>query len=70
VHRAADHFGAMLGPLLAALLLLAFPGRLRLVFALAAIPGLLAVLVLLLRVRDVPRPAHERPAPELSLRSG
>lgn len=45
-HRAADHAGAVLGPLVAAAILLAAPGRYRLVFALAAIPALLSVLVL------------------------
>ncbi|MBW3553957.1 MAG: MFS transporter [Gemmatimonadetes bacterium] len=53
VHRAADHAGAVLGPLLAAGLLLLFPGRLRLVFALAVIPAALATVVILMRVREV-----------------
>ncbi len=51
-HRAADHAGAVLGPLLAALLLLVFADRMRPVFALAAVPGALTLLVLLLRVRE------------------
>jgi MFS family permease len=45
-HRGMDHFGAAVGPLVAAGLLLAWPDRFRLVFALAAIPGALAILVL------------------------
>ena len=60
VHRAADHAGAVLGPLLASGLLLLFPGRLRLVFALALVPGLLTVLLVVLKVRE-PRP--EPPPP-------
>ncbi len=64
IHRAADHAGAVLGPVLASLLLLVFAGALRPVFALAAIPGAIAVLVIVLRVREnVPAPAA-RPRPD------
>jgi MFS family permease len=59
----------MLGPLIASLLLLAFPGRLRLVFALALVPGVLSLLVLWRGVREtaplntaVPRGASASPA--------
>ena len=52
VNRAADHLGAVIGPLLGSLLLVALAGRLRLVFALALIPGLIAVLILVLGVRE------------------
>src|SRR5207302_4249367 len=51
-HRGMDHLGAAIGPLLAAALLLLWPGRLRLVLALAAIPGALAV-ALLFAVREM-----------------
>lgn len=69
LHRAADHTGAVLGPLLASGLLLVFPGRLRLVFALAVIPGLLAVAVLLARVREIAPPATaDAAAPMLRFR--
>lgn len=68
IHRAADHLGATIGPLLATGVLLALPGRYRLVFALAAIPGLLALLVLLAKVRDVPVPPAPADAPDISLR--
>jgi MFS family permease len=58
IHRAADHAGAVVGPLMASGLLLLMPGRLRLVFGLALIPGLLALGVVLLKVRDThPEPA-------------
>jgi MFS family permease len=51
--RAMDHAGAVVGPLLAAALL--FLGcDLRLVFALAAVPALLSVLVLVFGVREEP----------------
>lgn len=52
LHRAADHAGAVAGPLLASAVLLLAPGDLRLVFALAAIPGALTLVVVLLKVRD------------------
>ena len=51
-HRGADHAGAVLGPLIASGLLLLMPGRYRLVFALAAVPAILSVLVLAFRVKD------------------
>ena len=51
-HRAADHAGAVLGPLLGALLLALLAGNLRLVFALAIIPGLISVFVLLFFVHE------------------
>jgi MFS family permease len=50
-HRAMDHAGAVLGPVLASLFLFAWPGRYRLLFALTIIPGVLAVASLFL-VRD------------------
>jgi MFS family permease len=56
VHRAADHAGAVAGPLLASGLLLLLDGDLRTVFALALIPGLLTLAVVLWKVRD-PRPS-------------
>ncbi len=54
-HRGMDHLGAAVGPLIATALLLLWPGQLRLVFALAAIPGALAV-ALLFAVRETPTP--------------
>ena len=45
-HRGMDHAGAALGPLVAAGLLVFWPGDLRRVFLLAAIPGGLAVVAL------------------------
>lgn len=57
VHRAADHAGGVVGPLVAFALLSAQLASLRTVFWLAAIPGALAVLTVLLGVREVPRAA-------------
>ena len=61
-HRGMDHLGAALGPLGAAALLVAFPGELRRVFLVASIPGVLAVLVLLL-VREEKGAAPADPPP-------
>jgi MFS family permease len=63
LHRAADHAGAVLGPLLAAGLLLLFPGRIRMVFLLATIPAALAVVVVWRGVREVPPGTSLHPAP-------
>ena len=51
-HRMMDNFGGALGPILAFALLWLAGLPLRTVFALAAIPGILAVLVVLLFVKD------------------
>jgi MFS family permease len=60
-HRGADHAGAVLGPLAASAVLLLAPERYRLVFALAAVPAIVSVLVLwaLVRERAVAPPASE-----------
>ena len=50
-HRAMDHTGAVVGPLLATAFLLAFPNRYRTLFALTVIPGA-ATVVLLLWVKE------------------
>jgi MFS family permease len=62
-HRAMDHTGAFLGPLLAfAALHLAGMGE-RTVFTLASLPGLVGVVLLVVAVRDpAPAPAPARPA--------
>ncbi|ACM20037.1 membrane protein, major facilitator superfamily [Geotalea daltonii FRC-32] len=58
-HRSMDHAGAVIGPLIATFLLAYVIKDLRTVFWLAAIPGLLAVLMIMLRVKDVPRTRKE-----------
>ena len=60
-HRAADHAGAVAGPLVAFVLLEWGGLSLRTVFALAAIPAAAAMLVLALRVRE---PARDRVGPD------
>ena len=56
-HRAMDHTGAMLGPLLAVGVLAWVTTDLRVVFALAAVPGALAVAAIVFLVRDQQRQA-------------
>ncbi|MEO7218896.1 MAG: MFS transporter [Gemmatimonadaceae bacterium] len=56
-HAAADNAGAVVGPLIAFGVLYEWHTPLRTVFWLTAIPGAIAVLVLLIFVRDVPRRA-------------
>jgi MFS family permease len=45
-HRAMDHAGAVLGPALASLFLLFYPGAYRTLFALTIVPGAIAVLLI------------------------
>ena len=52
-HRAMDHTGAIVGPIAAAIFLWWFPGQYRALFALALIPGLIALGMVLL-VPEVP----------------
>ena len=52
-HRAMDHLGAVVGPLLAFALLPAVGGSYRTIFWLASLPAALCVLVLVATVREV-----------------
>jgi MFS family permease len=54
-HRSMDHAGAVVGPLLATAALYLWANDLRTVFWLAGIPGLLAVALIIFKLRDVPR---------------
>jgi MFS family permease len=56
LQRAMDNAGALFGPLLAAFLLKFVFDDERSVFLLAAVPGLAAVVLLALRVREAPKP--------------
>lgn len=65
IHRSMDTVGAMIGPLLGILLLKALASsslstRLRALFLFAGVPGLLAVLTLLLFVRETPKMVADR----------
>jgi MFS family permease len=59
-HRAMDHGGAIIGPLAATALLLVYHDNIKTIFLLSFIPGLLAVLILLLGLT-------EKPAKELGI---
>ncbi len=54
-HRSMDHAGAVVGPLLATVALYLLDNDLRSVFWLAGIPGILAVILIILKVREIPR---------------
>jgi MFS family permease len=69
-----DHLGAVIGPLIAFLLVSGFAASYRLVFALASLPGMLALPVLMLGVREraphravkaAPRAVWRLPSPPL-----
>lgn len=62
-HRAADHAGAVVGPLIAMFCLQVLHMPLRDVFWVAAVPGALSVLVVLLAVRESPRSPAQAPTP-------
>ena len=59
-HRAMDHAGAVLGPLLAAAFLYVYPDDYRTLFALTLIPGIVVVLIILWIPE--PRPPASDPA--------
>lgn len=58
-HRAMDHGGAVLGPLLASLFLFFYPEQYRPLFALTIIPGLIVIGFIL----AIPSPSAKRSAP-------
>ncbi|GIX16314.1 MAG: MFS transporter [Rhodothalassiaceae bacterium] len=62
LRQSLDTVGALLGPLLASLLVVAFAGDLRAVFLVAVVPAGLSVAVLLRFVRERDRPAPEAAA--------
>ena len=61
-HRAMDHAGAVLGPLLAAVFLYFNPGEYRTLFALTLIPGAIVIAIVL----AIPEPALKRREPHPS----
>ena len=64
-HAAADNAGAVVGPLIAFGVLYEWHTPLRTVFWLTAIPGAIAVLILWLFVRDMPRSKGSTTRPQL-----
>jgi MFS family permease len=67
-HRSMDHAGAVLGPIIAFLLLMAFPGNYRAVFWFATIPAFLSVLTLAIFAQEKRAATSERRKLSLSLR--
>ena len=59
-HRAMDHSGAVLGPLLAALFLYFYPGEYRTLFALTIIPGAIVIAIILV-IPEAPRTSTQAP---------
>lgn len=66
-HRSMDHAGALVGPLIATLLLSYFVTDLRTVFWLAAVPGLIAVLLIIWKVSETERTTLVKAPVRLSL---
>lgn len=60
-HKAMDNCGAIIGPLIAFLILLVFPGDYRRVFFFAAIPALLGVLTIAFFIREAKKRKDELP---------
>ena len=67
-HRAMDHAGAVVGPLVAALFLYFYPGEYRVLFALTIVPGIIVMLILVtipeLKLATsptrLPQPSHRK----------
>lgn len=67
-HRSMDHLGAAVGPVLATLFLLAWPGQLRTLFLVTLVPGLAVAALLVFGLRETSG-GGERQAPlRLTLR--
>ncbi len=64
-HRAMDHLGAAIGPVLAAGFLWLWPDHLRTLFLVTLVPGLLVILLLVFGLQETP--ATERPQEPLRL---
>jgi MFS family permease len=55
LHRAMDHAGALIGPLIAALLVGVYALPFRTIFLIAVIPGILGVVMIAFALREAPR---------------
>jgi MFS family permease len=67
-HRAMDHLGAAIGPLLAAGFLWLWPDHLRPLFLVTLLPGLLVILLLVFGLQETPATGPSRERPRLTLR--
>jgi MFS family permease len=68
-HRAMDHSGAIVGPLLATALLLVFHDDIKTIFLLSFIPGMLAVLMLVFGLREKHAEGPRTPSAPFNFRS-
>ncbi len=68
-HRAMDHLGAAIGPLIAMTFLLIWPDQLRTLFLLTLLPGLLVVALLMFGLKEKRSSPSSGAVPGLSLRS-
>jgi len=59
LQKAMDNSGAIVGPLVAFAFLYALPGSYRLIFALAGIPAVLAIFVIIFGIREAKKSKHE-----------
>jgi len=66
-HRAMDHLGAAIGPLLAAAFLWFWPEQLRTLFLLTIVPGMAVVLLLIFGLQEAPTVEQPRERLHLSL---
>jgi MFS family permease len=66
-HRAMDHLGAAIGPVLATIFLLLWPGELRLLFLLTLFPGMIVVGMLFLGLRETTTTEPTRTRLQLTL---
>jgi MFS family permease len=69
VHRALDTIGAAIGPFVAWAVLSLSPGAYRTIFLISAIPGTLAILFVLLAVRDTGRPRTAGPTARITFKA-
>ena len=60
-HRAMDHAGAVLGPLIASLFLYFYPGEYRTLFALTIVPGVIVIIILATVPEPKTTPNHHLP---------
>ncbi|HZT83398.1 MAG TPA: MFS transporter [Gemmataceae bacterium] len=67
-HRAMDHLGAAVGPLLAAGFLWLWPGQFRALFLITVVPGLLVVALLIVGLRETPATGPPKERLRLTLR--
>jgi MFS family permease len=59
LQKAMDNSGAIVGPLIAFAMLSSIPGNYRMIFLVAGIPAILAILVLILGIKEARKNSHE-----------